>query len=130
MANMLRIENKICCCYCNVLSLDVQPHFTQYLLREGILVTRELITALSTEVSAGGAKLGGMPKTPLFHINDFKQYDLMPYQKFLQTPLSGAPQKCFQSGLALAKAGPAYRPATPWWSITTFTTPGLSQCVH
>ena len=89
----------------NVLSLDVQPHFTQYLLRGGILVTHELITALSIEVSAGEAKLGGMPKTSLFHINDFKQYDLMPYQKFLQTPLSGAPQKYFQLGPALAKAG-------------------------
>ena len=29
-----------------------------------------------------------------------------PLQKFLLTPLSGAPQKCFQSGSALAKTGP------------------------
>jgi len=29
-----------------------------------------------------------------------------PPQKILHTPLNGAPQKCFQSGPALAKAGP------------------------
>ena len=29
-----------------------------------------------------------------------------PPQKFLHTPRSGAPQKCFQSGPALAKTGP------------------------
>jgi len=47
-----------------------------------------------------------MPTTSLFHINDFDHYDLMPYQKFLlHAPLSGAPQKCFQSDLVLAKAG-------------------------
>ena len=48
-----------------------------------------------------------MPKTSLFHSNDFDHYDLMPYQKFLHAPLmSGAPQKCFQSVPALANAGP------------------------
>jgi len=31
-----------------------------------------------------------------------------PPQNFLLTPLSGAPQNCFQSGPALAKAGPAH----------------------
>ena len=42
----------------------------------------------------------------LFHItHNFYHYDDPP-QKFLHTPLNGAPQKCFQSGPALAKAGP------------------------
>ena len=45
-------------------------------------------------------------KTSLFHINDSDHYDLMAYQKLQRTPLSGAPQKCFQSGPALSKAGP------------------------
>jgi len=63
------------------------------------------VTALSAEVSAGEVKLGIMPQTSL-HINDFNHYDLMPYQKFSHTPLSGAPQKCFQSGPALTNAGP------------------------
>jgi len=30
----------------------------------------------------------------------------MPAQKFLHAPLSGASQKCFQSGPALVNAGP------------------------
>jgi len=63
------------------------------------------VTALSVEVYAGDVKLGVMSKTSLFHINDFD--DLMPYQKFLHTPQSGAPQKCFQSDPAHSKAGPA-----------------------
>jgi len=64
------------------------------------------VMALSVEFSAGEVKLGVMPKTSLFHINDFDHYDSMTYQKFLHGPMSGAPQKCFQSGPALAKAGP------------------------
>ena len=36
-------------------------------------------TALSIEISAGELKLGVIPKTSLFHINDFNHYDLMPY---------------------------------------------------
>jgi len=64
------------------------------------------VTAFSVEASAGEVKLGVIPKTSLFHINDSDHYDLMSYQKFLHTPLSGTPQKCFQSGPALANAGP------------------------
>jgi len=64
------------------------------------------VPAFSVEVSAGKVKLGVIPKTSLFHINDSDHYDLMPYQKFLHTPLSGAPQKCFQSSPTLAKVGP------------------------
>jgi len=55
------------------------------------------VTALSAEVSAGEVKLWSC---------DFDHYDLMSYQKFLHAPLSGAPQKCIQSGPTLAKAGP------------------------
>ena len=51
-------------------------------------------------------KTGFVPKTSLFPINDFDIYDLAPYQKFLHTLLSGAPQKCFQSVPAFSKAGP------------------------
>jgi len=41
----------------------------------------------------------------LFHITHyFYHYD--PPQEFMHTPLNEAPQKCFQSGPALAKAGP------------------------
>jgi len=66
------------------------------------------VTALSVEVSAGEVKMGSCPRPCSFTFNDFDHYDLMPYQKFLHTPLSGAPQKCFQSGPALAKAGPEH----------------------
>ena len=69
------------------------------------VVTHEFITALSVEVSTGELKLGVMPKTSPFHINDFDHYHLMPYKKFLHMPLCRAPQKCFQSGPELAKAG-------------------------
>jgi len=51
-----------------------------------------------------------IPPTSLYHINDFDHHHLMPYQKFLHAPLSGAPQKCFQSGPALVKAGPVIKP--------------------
>jgi len=44
----------------------------------------------------------------LFNITDFYHCDLMPPQKFLHTPQSGAPQKCVQSGPALAKVGPVF----------------------
>jgi len=74
------------------------------------------VTTFSVEVSAGEVKLGVIPKTSLFHINDSDHWDLMPYQKFLHTPLSGAPQKCLQSGPALAKAGPACNIPTQWKS--------------
>jgi len=63
----------------------------------------------------GEVQLGGMPpdtprlalllRASFFHITHyFYHYD--PPQKFLHTPLDGAPQKCFQLGPALAKAGP------------------------
>ena len=41
-----------------------------------------------------------------FNITDFLHYDLMHLLKKFCTPLSGVPQKCFQSGPALASAGP------------------------
>jgi len=44
----------------------------------------------------------------IFHItHDFCDYDLMPSSNISAQPLNGAPQKCFQSGPALAKAGSA-----------------------
>jgi len=63
------------------------------------------VTALSVEVYAREVKLGSCPRPP-FHINDFHRYDVCLPQKVLHAPLIGAPQKCFQSGPALAKAGP------------------------
>jgi len=50
-----------------------------------------------------------MPKISLFHINDFNHYD---YQKFLHTPLSRIPKKCFQSGLHLLR--PALERVGSW----------------
>ena len=44
----------------------------------------------------------------LFNITVFYQYELMHPLKILSTPLSGAPQKCFQSGPVLANAGLGY----------------------
>jgi len=38
-------------------------------------------------------------------------------QKFLFMPLNGAPQKCFQSGPALAKAGPGTRARSKPWAL-------------
>jgi len=43
----------------------------------------------------------------LCNITDFFHYALMYALKNFYTPLSGAPQKCFKSGPALANAGPA-----------------------
>jgi len=74
----------------NVLALDVQSHFTQYLQRGSILVIHELITALSVEICWRG-ETGVRLKTSLLHINDFNPYDLMTYQKFLHTALNGDP---------------------------------------
>ena len=47
--------------------------------------------------------------TLLLHITRFFHYDFFAPQKFLHTPLSRAPQKCFQLGPASAKAGSAIR---------------------
>ena len=51
------------------------------------------VTALSIEVFAGEVKLGVMPPTSLYHINDLDHYGLIPYQKLLHTPLGGSPKK-------------------------------------
>jgi len=72
-------------------------------------------------VSAGEVKLGSMaPDTPklalhlpawLFHItHDFYHYELMTSSKISAHATEWAPQKCFQSGPALAKAGPVCGP--------------------
>jgi len=63
------------------------------------------VTALSVEVHAGEVKLGTCPRPP-FHINDCYRYDVMAPSKISAHATSGTPQKCFQSGPALAKAGP------------------------
>ena len=47
-----------------------------------------------------------MPSTSLSHQRFLSLWRDTP-QKVMRTPVSGAPQKCFQSGPALAEAGPA-----------------------
>jgi len=80
-----------------------------------LLGVTEMSMERTWKVFAGEVKLGGMPpdtprlalllRASLFHItHDFYHND--PRQKFLHTPLNGAQQKCFQSGPALANAGP------------------------
>jgi len=69
------------------------------------------------KVSSGEVKLRGMAQDTslalpfpalIFHItHDFCDYDLMPSSNISAQPLNGAPQKCFQSGPALVKAGSA-----------------------
>jgi len=44
-------------------------------------------------------------ETRLYNITDFYPYAMHPLENFY-TPLSGAPQKFFKSGPALANAGP------------------------
>ena len=106
---MLGIENRICCCYCKRFSSgcavplhSIPPerrYFSNSLIDYGI-VRWSLLERRNW---------GVMPKISFFHMNDSNHYDLMTYQKILHTPLSGIPQKCFQSGPALAKAGPGKR---------------------
>jgi len=50
---------------------------------------------------------------------DFCDYDLMPFLKILHTPLSEASKKFFQSGPALAKAGPGLDQPSYWdsWKL-------------
>jgi len=77
------------------------------------------VTEMSVEVSAREVKLGAYHQTILAWYRPFRPGSLTspisiimtwwPPQKFLHTPQSGAPQKCFQSGPALAKAGPDYK---------------------
>jgi len=50
----------------NVLALDVQSHFTQYLQRGDILVIHELIMALSVEVCWRGETGGSCPRSRSF----------------------------------------------------------------
>jgi len=108
MAEMLGIENRICCC-CKRFSSGCTDalHSTPPDQRGGILVTHAFDYGLVRWSLCWRGETGGVPKTSLFHINDFNHYDLMLYKEFLHTPLSGAPQKCFQLGPALAKASPA-----------------------
>jgi len=82
-----------------------------------LLGVTEMSVQRTWKVSAGELKLGDVSQTTLawhcscrvslFHItHDFCNYELVPLFKFLHAPLNGAPQKCFQSGPAIAKAGP------------------------
>jgi len=70
------------------------------------------VTTLSIHVSAGEVKLWDVPRPPslgVAHSLTSPVSILITWclQKFLHAPLSGAPQKCFHSGPAHAKAGPA-----------------------
>jgi len=49
-----------------------------------VLMTLLGVTALFVEFSAGEVKLGVMPPTSLYRINDFDHYDVTAYQKFLR----------------------------------------------
>jgi len=51
----------------------------------------------------------------LCNINDFYHYAVHPLKKFY-TSLSGALQKCFKSGPALANAGPAHHNKASYWN--------------
>jgi len=60
-------------------------------------------------------------RASLFHItHDFYHYGLMTLLNFLHTPLSGATQKCFQSGTAPAKAYPGGQPLF-WFKLSAVT---------
>jgi len=58
-----------------------------------------------TVVYAGEVKLETCPR-PSFHINDFYRYDVMSPSTIYVHATGWGPAKCFQSGPALAKAGP------------------------
>jgi len=101
----------------NGLALDVQSLQRESIECNSLLMNLLGVTALSIPVSSGEVKLGVMPPTSLYHINDSDHFDLIPYQIFLHTSLCGAPPKCFQSGPALAKAGPAKQGKNAAWQL-------------
>jgi len=99
------------------LALDVHSHCTQYLLSGGVECSNSWIYGCNrVEVSAGEVKLGARQQisVALLHLFAFPHCRFIsltwcPSQKIVHTALSGAPQKCLQSGPALAKAGPGFQ---------------------
>ena len=119
----LQISGVSSCSECQAPCTNVKPHIENFCRRFWVLsvVTHGFIgcsgdvhgTDMESLCSRG--ETGAMPpntlsfalilRTSLFNITqDFYHYD--PRQKFLHTPLNGAPQKSFQSGPTLAKVGP------------------------
>jgi len=67
------------------------------------------VTAFSVEISAGEVKLGIMTQDFALSHQRFRSLSLDAPSKFSAYATEWGPAKCFQSGTALAKAGPAVK---------------------